>query len=66
LIEPGLNWPEQGFLAMVYRQGAGFGKGRARYAFLRDAGEWKVDDIEGTSNGEPWSIRQMLAESLKK
>ena len=36
-----------------------------RYDFVRDAGDWKIDDIKGASDGEPWSIRDMLAESLK-
>ena len=36
-----------------------------RYNFVRDGGEWKIDDISGASDGEPWSIRGMLAESLK-
>jgi hypothetical protein len=36
-----------------------------RYTYVRDAGQWKIDDISGASDGEPWSIRQMLANSLK-
>jgi Protein of unknown function (DUF3828) len=36
-----------------------------RYDFVRDAGDWKIDDIKGASDGEPWSIRGMLTESLK-
>jgi hypothetical protein len=36
-----------------------------RYNFVRDGGPWKIDDISGASNGEPWSIRGMLADSLK-
>jgi uncharacterized protein DUF3828 len=36
-----------------------------RYNFVRDGGEWKIDDISGASDGEPWSIRGMLADSLK-
>ena len=36
-----------------------------RYNFVRDDGQWKIDDISGASDGEPWSIRGMLAESLK-
>jgi hypothetical protein len=36
-----------------------------RYEFLRDAAEWRIDDIKGASDGEPWSIRDMLADSLK-
>ena len=36
-----------------------------RYNFVRDGGQWKIDDISGASDGEPWSIRGMLANSLK-
>jgi hypothetical protein len=36
-----------------------------RYDFVRDGGQWKIDDISGASDGEPWSIRGMLADSLK-
>ena len=36
-----------------------------RYEFARDGAEWKIDDIKGASDGEPWSIRGMLAASLK-
>jgi hypothetical protein len=36
-----------------------------RYDFVRDGGDWKIDDIKGASDGEPWSIRGMLTESLK-
>jgi Protein of unknown function (DUF3828) len=32
---------------------------------VRDGGDWKIDDIKGASDGEPWSIRGMLTESLK-
>jgi len=35
------------------------------YLFVRDDGIWKIDDIAGASDGEPWSIRAMLADSLK-
>jgi hypothetical protein len=35
------------------------------YDFGREAGTWKIDDIKGASDGEPWSIRKMLATSLK-
>jgi hypothetical protein len=37
-----------------------------RYNFVRDNGKWKIDDISGTSDGEAWSIRDMLTESLKE
>ena len=36
-----------------------------RYAFVRDGGQWKIDDISGASDGEPWSTRGMLTDSLK-
>jgi hypothetical protein len=36
-----------------------------RYDFVRDGTDWKIDDIEGSSDGEPWSVRGMLAESMK-
>jgi hypothetical protein len=36
-----------------------------RYDFVRDGPSWKIDDIKGASDGEPWSIRAMLTESLK-
>ena len=36
-----------------------------RYDFVREASTWKIDDIKGASDGEPWSIREMLATSLK-
>ena len=36
-----------------------------RYNFVRDGEQWKIDDISGASDGEPWSIRAMLADSLK-
>jgi hypothetical protein len=36
-----------------------------RYDFVRDNGDWKIDDITGASDGEPWSIRDMLTAALK-
>jgi Protein of unknown function (DUF3828) len=36
-----------------------------RYELVREAEKWKIDDIKGASDGEPWSIRAMLADSLK-
>ncbi len=36
-----------------------------RFNFVHDGGEWKIDDISGASDGEPWSVRGMLADSLK-
>ena len=37
-----------------------------RYNFVRDDGKWKIDDISGTIDGEAWSIRDILSESLKE
>jgi hypothetical protein len=37
-----------------------------RYNFVRDNGQWKIDDISGSSDGEAWSIRDLLKESLKE
>ena len=37
-----------------------------RYNFVRDDGQWKIDDISGASDGEAWSIRDMLKDSLKE
>jgi hypothetical protein len=36
-----------------------------RYDFVRDGPQWKIDDVRGASDGEPWSIRGMLTHSLK-
>jgi hypothetical protein len=36
-----------------------------RYALVREASGWKIDDIRGASDGEAWSVRAMLADSLK-
>ena len=36
-----------------------------RYDFVRDAGLWKIDDIRGAADDTPWSVRDMLAASLK-
>ena len=35
------------------------------YDFVREAGQWKIDDIAGSSDGETWSIHAMLSVSLK-
>jgi hypothetical protein len=37
-----------------------------RYNFVREDGKWKIDDISGTIDGEAWSIRNILSESLKE
>lgn len=36
-----------------------------RYDFVREAGEWKIDDIKGAVDGAPWSVRALLTASLK-
>lgn len=36
-----------------------------RYEFVREGDKWKIDDIKGAVDGQPWSIRTMLADSLK-
>lgn len=36
-----------------------------RYDFVREANSWKIDDIRGASDGEAWSIRKILTDSLK-
>jgi hypothetical protein len=35
------------------------------YDFVRDGDKWKIDDIKGSADGELWSIRGMLQDSLK-
>lgn len=37
-----------------------------RYDFVREAGGWKIDDIKGAVDGSPWSVRALLADSLKR
>jgi hypothetical protein len=37
-----------------------------RFSFVRDDGQWKIYDISGASDGEAWSIRDILRESLKE
>ena len=36
-----------------------------RYDFVREPAGWKIDDIKSASDGEAWSIRAMLTDSLK-
>ena len=36
-----------------------------RYDFVREANAWKIDDIKGKMDGEPWSVRDLLTASLK-
>ena len=35
------------------------------YDFAREGNAWKIDDIKGSDDGQAWSIRGMLEESLK-
>jgi len=36
-----------------------------RYDLVQEAGQWKIDDIKGAVDGSPWSVRTLLAASLK-
>jgi hypothetical protein len=36
-----------------------------RFDFIRDPVQWKIDDIRGAEDGKPWSLREMLNDSLK-
>lgn len=36
-----------------------------RYDFVREAGQWKIDDITGAVDGTPWSLRALLVDSFK-
>jgi len=36
-----------------------------RYDFVRDGGHWRIDDIRGSVEGKPWSVRDILARALK-
>jgi uncharacterized protein DUF3828 len=36
-----------------------------RYDLVREAGQWKIDHIKGAVDGTPWSVRALLATSLK-
>jgi hypothetical protein len=36
-----------------------------RYDFVREAGQWKIDDIKGAVDGSPWSVRALLVDSFK-
>ncbi|MCD0421605.1 DUF3828 domain-containing protein [Rubrivivax sp. JA1024] len=35
------------------------------YDLVRDGTSWRIDDIRGSVEGQPWSVRQMLEASLK-
>jgi hypothetical protein len=36
-----------------------------RYALLRQAGRWRVDDVSGVAEPRAWSLRDLLAHALK-
>ena len=36
-----------------------------RYHLVREEDQWKIDDIKGTADGTPWSVRSILAASLR-
>lgn len=36
-----------------------------RYDFVLEGPQWKIDDIRGTTDNKPWSIRSLLTEALK-
>jgi hypothetical protein len=36
-----------------------------RYEFLRESSGWKIDEIKGTVDGKPWSIRAILRDFFK-
>jgi hypothetical protein len=36
-----------------------------RYDFVREAGQWKIDEIKGAVDGTPWSVRALLVDSSK-
>ena len=35
------------------------------YDFVQEAGQWNNNDIKGAVDGSPWSVRALLAASLK-
>lgn len=36
-----------------------------RYHLVREEDQWKIDDIRGTADERPWSVRSILAASLR-
>ena len=36
------------------------------YDFVREGGEWKINDIKGTTEKEAWSVRKILTTSAKE
>jgi hypothetical protein len=37
-----------------------------QYDFVRDGGHWKIDDIRGTTDARPWSMREKFNFSLRQ
>lgn len=37
-----------------------------RYDLVREGGAWRIDDIRGAIDAEPWSVRAILQASLKR
>jgi hypothetical protein len=37
-----------------------------RYDLVRDGGHWKIDDISGSVDAKPWSLRQKFTWSLRQ
>ena len=38
---------------------------RIRYALLRQAGRWRIDEVAGVAGTTPWSLRDMLERALR-
>jgi hypothetical protein len=36
-----------------------------RYDFIREEGRWVIDDVRSTTDGKPWSLKDLLREALK-
>jgi hypothetical protein len=36
-----------------------------RYDFIREGGRWVIDDVRSTTDGKPWSLRDLLTQALK-
>ena len=37
-----------------------------RYDLMIEDGRWKIDDITGTADGQPWSLRRILADEARR
>jgi hypothetical protein len=35
------------------------------YDYVRDGGHWKIDDIRGTTDAKPWSMRELMKFALR-